>query len=185
MNPSDRYGLTGLLGVIRLADPDLNTLAVGTDLTTLGLNLTSAENLCSTFAYPCLDTPARHKPDHVLPYCYYMFPPPLKTSHFPKFQLETLFYIFYNMPKDMLQVFAARELCLRDWRYQKELKLWFSRPNEQVLQKMGFDQEAAAQAIQSNSTYIYFDVSTWERRLYRENGSSAPLKFTPLEELEI
>lgn len=36
---SDRFGLIGLLGVIRMTDADLNTLALGTDLTTLGLDL--------------------------------------------------------------------------------------------------------------------------------------------------
>ena len=33
----------GLLGVIRMTDQDLNTLALGCDLTTLGLNLNSVE----------------------------------------------------------------------------------------------------------------------------------------------
>jgi CCR4-NOT transcription complex subunit 2 len=60
--------------------------------------------LYATFAFPCVDNPCRREPDYVLPYCYYMQPPALKTSHLSKFQLETLFYIFYNMPKDTLQV---------------------------------------------------------------------------------
>lgn len=38
-----RFGLRGLLTVIRMTDQDLNTLALGTDLTTLGLNLNSPE----------------------------------------------------------------------------------------------------------------------------------------------
>lgn len=38
-----KYGLLGLLGVIRMTDPDLNMLALGSDLTTVGLNLDSAE----------------------------------------------------------------------------------------------------------------------------------------------
>ncbi|CAN0321636.1 unnamed protein product, partial [Hapterophycus canaliculatus] len=38
-----KYGLLGLLGVIRMTDPDLNTLALGSDLTTVGLNLDSAD----------------------------------------------------------------------------------------------------------------------------------------------
>jgi hypothetical protein len=40
---SDRFGLMGLLGVIRMTDQDLNTLALGCDLTILGLNLNSTE----------------------------------------------------------------------------------------------------------------------------------------------
>ena len=38
-----------------------------------------------------------------------MQPPALKTGHFYKFQLETLFYIFYNMPRDTLQAYAQTE----------------------------------------------------------------------------
>jgi len=148
-----------------MTHPDLNTLALGTDLTTLGLNLNSTEVLYATFAYPCVDNPCRREPDFVLPYCYYMQPPALKTSHLSKFQLETLFYIFYNMPKDTLQVYAAKELFNRDWRYHKDLGLWFTR-----------DPSAGA----SGGSYIYFDINSWERRLYRDNNQT--LKFMTEEE---
>ncbi len=45
------YGLTGLLQVIRMTDPDLNTVALGTDLTTLGLTLNSSEYGDATFCF--------------------------------------------------------------------------------------------------------------------------------------
>lgn len=41
--PIDPYGLLGLLGVIRMTDPDRSMLALGSDLTTLGLDLNTAE----------------------------------------------------------------------------------------------------------------------------------------------
>lgn len=59
--------------------------------------------------------------------CYYNQPPVLKTTHLSKFHLETLFYIFYSMPKDVLQAYAAQELYSRDWRYHVELKIWLKR----------------------------------------------------------
>jgi CCR4-NOT transcription complex subunit 2 len=107
---ADRFGLLGLLSVIRMTDPDLNILALGTDLTTLGLNLNSSECLYATFASPWADGPSTTEPQYTLPLCYYMQPPALKTSHLSKFQLETLFYIFYAMPKDILQAYSAQEL---------------------------------------------------------------------------
>jgi len=61
--PPDRFGLLGLLGVIRMTDPDLTTLALGTDLTTLGLHLNSPENVFKTFASPWADAPLRPEPD--------------------------------------------------------------------------------------------------------------------------
>jgi hypothetical protein len=41
----DPYGFLGLLSVIRMNDLDLASLALGIDLTILGLNLNSSENL--------------------------------------------------------------------------------------------------------------------------------------------
>lgn len=54
------YGLLGLLGVIRMTDADRNALALGSDLTLLGLNLGSTEQIYSTFSGPWSDgTPAK------------------------------------------------------------------------------------------------------------------------------
>lgn len=53
--------MIGLLTFIRAAesDPNLVTLAMGQDLTGLGLNLNSQENLHPTFAGPFADQPCR------------------------------------------------------------------------------------------------------------------------------
>lgn len=48
----DRFGMLGLMGVIRMMDENLTTLALGTDLTTLGLNLNASDNLYETFQSP-------------------------------------------------------------------------------------------------------------------------------------
>ena len=72
----DPFGLLGLLSVIRLSDPDLASLALGIDLTTLGLNLNSADNLHKTFGSPWSDEPAKGDPDFNVPQCYLIKPPP-------------------------------------------------------------------------------------------------------------
>ena len=82
--------------------------------------------LYSTFASPWVDTPATKDPHFTLPSCYNMQPPALKTGHLQEFTLETLFYIFYTMPRDSLQAYAAQELYRREWRYHQELRLWFA-----------------------------------------------------------
>ena len=66
----DQFGLLGLLNVIRMSDKDLTTLALGTDLTTLGLNLNSRDNLYKTFASPWAETPTKGEPEFQLPDCY-------------------------------------------------------------------------------------------------------------------
>ena len=160
---AEKYGLLGLLPVVRMGDSDLNTLALGSDLTTLGLNLNSSKSLYSTFASPWAETPSSSEPQFTLPTCYFMAtPPPLKHAHLQKFQLETLFHIFYAMPKDLHQAHAAAELYAREWRYHSELKLWFRRATQQDLPHLH-----ASSAAQQ---YVFFDINSWECRLFSGNA---------------
>ena len=92
--------------------------------------------------------------------CYYMQPPALKTGHLSKFQLETLFYIFYALPKDVLQAYSAQELYTREWRYHAELKRWFKRATPQ---------DGVAAINTGTPQYLYFDINSWERRLFTGN----------------
>eukprot|EP01095_Lingulamoeba_sp_RSL-Kostka_P005193 TRINITY_DN16536_c0_g1_i1.p1 TRINITY_DN16536_c0_g1~~TRINITY_DN16536_c0_g1_i1.p1 ORF type:complete len:556 (+),score=149.41 TRINITY_DN16536_c0_g1_i1:2-1669(+) len=147
-----KYGLLGLLNVIRMTNKDLNTLALGTDLTTLGLNLNSPECLYNTFLSPFDDSPKRD-PDFYLPRCYYiqapMQPPHMKMNLFSE---ETLFYTFYSTPKDSLQLYAASELYDREWRFHTQIKRWFLKP------KIGQDQNPNLP-----QQCIYFEPTTWEK----------------------
>mmetsp|Transcript_26911 Transcript_26911/g.40727 ORF Transcript_26911/g.40727 Transcript_26911/m.40727 type:complete len:474 (-) Transcript_26911:215-1636(-) len=151
------FGLLGLLSVIRMTDADRNALALGTDLTMLGINLNTGEKLYTNFASPFSDSPATQEPHYQLPMCYYMQPPTIKTGHMTKFTLETLFYLFYTMPKDIMQACTAQELYSREWRYHAELKRWFKRTS-------------AADGVTNSSSgapqFLYFDIQTWERRLF-------------------
>ncbi|XP_021729041.1 probable NOT transcription complex subunit VIP2 isoform X3 [Chenopodium quinoa] len=157
----DPYGLLGLLSVIRMSDPDLTSLALGIDLTTLGLNLNSSENLHKTFASPWSDEPAKGEPEFMIPECYHeKQPPPLSQAYFAKFQLPTLFYIFYSMPRDEAQIYAANELYNRGWFYHKDLRLWFMRvPNMEPLVKTN---------AYERGSYVAFDPNTWDTSI-KEN----------------
>lgn len=57
----DQFGIVGLLTFIRAAetDPNLVSLALGQDLTALGLNLNSTESLYQNFGGPWAETPCR------------------------------------------------------------------------------------------------------------------------------
>lgn len=67
---ADRFGLLGLLSVIRMSNPDLTSLALGIDLMTLGLNLNSSEILNKKFASPWSEEPAKGEPHFSVPECF-------------------------------------------------------------------------------------------------------------------
>uniref|UniRef100_A0A7N0RAL8 NOT2/NOT3/NOT5 C-terminal domain-containing protein n=1 Tax=Kalanchoe fedtschenkoi TaxID=63787 RepID=A0A7N0RAL8_KALFE len=151
----DPFGLLGLLSVVRMSDPGLTSLALGVDLTTLGLNLNSSENLHKTFSSPWSDEPAKGDPEYSVPPCYYAKPPPpLHPNHFSRFQAETLFYIFYSMPKDEMQLYAANELYNRGWFYHREHRLWLTRvPKSESLVKT---------TTYERGPYLCFDPNTFD-----------------------
>ncbi|KHN30215.1 Putative NOT transcription complex subunit VIP2 [Glycine soja] len=153
-NP-DPFGALGLFSVVHISDPNLKYLAHGIDLTTLGLNLNSTENLYKTFRSPWSDEPAKGDPEFSVLQCYYAKQSPsLHQGYFSKFSVETLFYIFYSMPKDEAQLYAANELYKRGWFYHKEHRLWFIRvPNMEPLVKTN---------TYERGSYHCFDPNTFE-----------------------
>lgn len=151
----DEFGLRGLLKVIRMNNPDLTSLALGIDLTTLGLNLNASDDLHKRFASPWAEEPHKGEPQYSIPECYYAKQPPvLNQAHFAKLHLETLFYIFYSMPREEAQLYAAHELHARGWFYHKEQRLWLTR------------NASMKPLVETNSyergSYLCFDPNTWE-----------------------
>jgi CCR4-NOT transcription complex subunit 2 len=108
--------------------------------------------------------------------CYYMQPPALKTGHLSKFQLETLFHIFYALPKDVLQAYSAQELYTREWRYHAELKRWFKRATTA---------DGVANASSGAPQFLYFDLNTWERRLFTGNLQSITSGFLTEDDVRV
>ncbi|KND02341.1 CCR4-NOT core subunit CDC36 [Spizellomyces punctatus DAOM BR117] len=153
---TDKYGLYGLIDVIRMTDPDMNMLSLGCDLTGLGLNLNSNDALYSTFMSPFSEHPTLgSEPQFALPPCYNLLqsPPPSMTK-IGSFSDETLFYIFYAMPRESLQEASAQELYNRNWRFHKELKLWLSKDATlETVKGAGFER----------GIFVFFDPTSWMR----------------------
>ncbi|KAJ6466309.1 hypothetical protein C8R45DRAFT_485452 [Mycena sanguinolenta] len=144
VSAADRWGLLGLLAMIRESDGDfdsgagrrlgdprgLRLSAIGTDLGTMGLDMGYSGNLYSTFITPWADQSAAHavEPDFHLPACYAsVHAPPPGPSKASAFSDETLFFMFYASARDALQEVAAQELWNRNWRYHKEMRLWITK----------------------------------------------------------
>ncbi|KAH7912542.1 hypothetical protein BJ138DRAFT_1148133 [Hygrophoropsis aurantiaca] len=131
MSAADRWGLLGLLAMIKNAgvDADGGLSSVGTDLGAVGLDMGFEGNLYSTFITPWADQSAAHtvEPDFHLPSCYNVQPPPPGPAKASAFSDETLFFMFYSSPRDALQEVAAQELWNRNWRYHKDLRIWITK----------------------------------------------------------
>ena len=99
---TDQFGLIGLLTFIRVAetDPNLVALALGSDLTTLGLNLTSQDNLYSSFTSPFAEGPSRPQDiDFPVPGEYHInlfIRDKLAPIKLHRYGEDLLFYLYYH-----------------------------------------------------------------------------------------
>ncbi|XP_071524625.1 CCR4-NOT transcription complex subunit 2-like isoform X2 [Panulirus ornatus] len=158
---TDQFGMVGLLTFIRAAETDHNlvSLALGSDLTTLGLNLNSPENLYPNFAGPWAETPCRPQDiDYHVPQEYLtnqQIRGKLAPVKFDRYGEDLLFYMFYSNAGDLLQILAASELYNRDWRYHKEERVWITRAPGMAPVDKGPNYE--------RGTYFYFDAQNWRK----------------------
>lgn len=149
----------------------------GFDLNSIGLPVSQQELLHPTVAMLALDVHTHYVlPEFRIPDCYKKpKPKPLSMKSFSYFKEETLFYIFYSMPRDVLHLAAARALYERNWRYHKETQQWFrplARTSEGELLSLTAP-EVAGRPLEEKlvddpiegkyfvGTYEIFDPHTW------------------------
>ncbi|XP_007503101.1 CCR4-NOT transcription complex subunit 2 isoform X3 [Monodelphis domestica] len=158
---TDQFGMIGLLTFIRAAetDPGMVHLALGSDLTTLGLNLNSPENLYPKFASPWASSPCRpqdidfHVPSEYLTNIHIR--DKLAAIKLGRYGEDLLFYLYYMNGGDVLQLLAAVELFNRDWRYHKEERVWITRaPGMEPAMKTN---------TYERGTYYFFDCLNWRK----------------------
>ncbi|KAM4570295.1 CCR4-NOT transcription complex subunit 2-like isoform 2-T2 [Odontesthes bonariensis] len=158
---TDQFGMIGLLTFIRAAetDPGMVHLALGSDLTTLGLNLNSPENLYPKFASPWASAPCRpqdidfHVPSEYLTNIHIR--DKLAAIKLSRYGEDLLFYLYYMNGGDLLQLLAAVELFNRDWRYHKEERVWITRAP-------GMEPTLKTNAYE-RGTYYFFDCLNWRK----------------------
>uniref|UniRef100_A0A9J8BHG3 CCR4-NOT transcription complex subunit 2 n=2 Tax=Cyprinus carpio TaxID=7962 RepID=A0A9J8BHG3_CYPCA len=165
---TDQFGMIGLLTFIRAAetDPGMVHLALGSDLTTLGLNLNSPENLYPKFASPWASAPCR--PQDIGKSDIH-FNKTLAAIKLGRYGEDLLFYLYYMNGGDLLQLLAAVELFNRDWRYHKEERVWITRAPgmEPTLKTNTYER----------GTYYFFDCHNW-----RKVAKEFHLEYDKLEE---
>jgi CCR4-NOT transcription complex subunit 2 len=176
MSELDRFGLAGLLRMIHSESPDVASLAVGQDLMTLGLDLNQAEyalpsflSLCiffdslrplhTSFATPFVSSMSAVplEQDFSLPACYNVANIQPLQSRIPGFSDETLFYIFYSMPRDIMQELVAEELMGRKWRYHKLERCWLTR-DETYPGPVDVER-----GVSERGVYLLWDPASWKK----------------------
>ncbi|KAI9756698.1 MAG: hypothetical protein M1815_003063 [Lichina confinis] len=158
MSESDRYGLDGLLHMIRNEGSDVGAIAIGQDLTALGLDLSQPDHrpLYQTFASPFAEPGSRPiEPEFYIPPCYNVHNVRPFHEQVASFADDTLFFIFYSSPRDIMQELAAVELTNRMWRYHKELKQWLTKDEG--------SEPVRISSTEERGCYIIFDTVTWQR----------------------
>eukprot|EP00744_Colponema_vietnamica_P011072 GILI01015585.1.p1 GENE.GILI01015585.1~~GILI01015585.1.p1 ORF type:complete len:248 (-),score=46.68 GILI01015585.1:65-808(-) len=123
----DSFGMLGLVSDIKTDTVEAQNkqfLVRGFDLGQLGLNLVDTSHLFPTFASPWHDTPSLLVPEFKVPTCYKVEVGRITYNTFQKFSIATCFYVFYSMPKDLLQVAAAKELVTRGYFFHIVQKQW-------------------------------------------------------------
>ncbi|XP_065179394.1 CCR4-NOT transcription complex subunit 2-like [Sycon ciliatum] len=162
---TDQFGLIGLLSFIRAAEsePNLTALALGSDLTSLGLGVTQNETLHSSFASPFSDGPSRPQDiDFPVPTEYevkHLLVEKLAPIKLHRYCEDLLFYLYYHSCGDVLQLAASAELYQRDWRFHKEERVWLKRVP-------GMEPSVKTQTYE-RGRYQVFEVSAW-RSMTRE-----------------
>ena len=120
------------------------------------------------FSSPWSNEPSTKAPPYFTPSCYMIPPPALKAGHLKKFNIQSLFYVFYAMPRDILAIYVSKELYRRKWMYNKKAMSWFIQEDGKMLQ--------------------YFDTKSWNVKPY--NGGNISLdvlmaSMMPINELQM
>eukprot|EP01069_Polyplicarium_translucidae_P000095 Polyplicarium_translucidae@DN1054_c0_g1_i1.p1 len=154
-----QYGMLGILDVVKMTDPALSLLALGTDMTTLGLDIsqdaaTKKGPLHSRLGSPCYQRHGRKPEEFKIPASYLSQVPPVKGFHFSEFSVPILMYIFYCMPRDLLQGYAAVELLKRGWHYHGVTSRW-------LMERIGPPDESQPEG---STSWIFFDCNAWAPR---------------------
>lgn len=113
--------------------------------------------LYPTWSGPFADPGSRPlQPNFSLPECYTVSNVHRVRDKLPGFSDETLFWIFYTQPQDILQELAAGELTNRNWRYHKHHQMWLTKDSTLPEPRRVSDDEELG-------SYVFFNQRGWEK----------------------
>ena len=161
MTEQERWGMKGYAAMQDGNNTEVRNLLRGQDLSALGLSINSDSPLLTTYTGPFASSNA-HPPrpldsDVTTPDCYTVKKVAPLQSRINGFMDETLFYVFYTMPRDYMQIMVAQELMERKWRYHIQLKQWLMR-DESTNPPVVLEDKVSEQGY-----YIFWDTEVWKK----------------------
>jgi CCR4-NOT transcription complex subunit 2 len=133
---------------------------IGQDLSALDTRINSSEPMYQSWTTPFTPNAPPPRPlesDYTLPDCYNVANVTPLRERISGFTEETLFYIFYSMPRDLMQVLVAEELIGRRWRYHKGEKQWLTRDESHELPR------EVDPGVSEIGYYLWWDEKQWKK----------------------
>ncbi|KAF0749223.1 CCR4-NOT transcription complex subunit 2-like isoform X1 [Aphis craccivora] len=161
----DQFGIIGHLVSMRAVEYDrkFSTLTYGHDLTSLGMNLNSPENIYTTFAGPFESAPlGPHNIDFDVPPEYRVqdkIKDKLAPINLSKYKEDLLFYLFYTHFGEVMQMSVSDELRTRGWCYHTGYRVWFTPESESI--------KLDKNSTNKHGVFYVFDPQLW-RKVPRE-----------------
>ena len=166
MSDKEKFGIKGYIALSEGPNSTFRSLLRGQDLGQLGLNMNSDAPLLSSYTGP-FASPNTHplRPldsEYHIPDCYTIKKVAPLQTRINSFSDETLFYMFYSMPRDYMQVLVAQELMERKWRYHMHEQMWMMRDENSGGYAYNDDRSS------EQGYYIWWDKNLWKkvRRAY-------------------
>jgi CCR4-NOT transcription complex subunit 2 len=158
MSEADKFGFAGLMA--KFQDPVPRQWIIGQDLSALDTRINSSEPMYQSWTTPFTPNSPPSRPlesDYTIPDCYNVANVTPLRERISGFTEETLFYIFYSMPRDLMQVLVAEELIGRRWRYHKGEKQWLTRDESHELPR------EVDPGVSEIGYYLWWDEKQWKK----------------------
>ncbi|KAK5070206.1 transcriptional regulator [Lithohypha guttulata] len=161
LSEKDKWGMAGWQALHEGPGAEFKALTRQQDQAAFEHYSASGQPLLRTytgpFAPPNAFPPRPLDTDYTIPDCYIVQNVAPIQQRISGFTEDTLFYIFYTSPKDIIQEEVATELMSRKWRFHMKEKMWLTRDdttqNPQILEKDVCEQ----------GYYIWWDYRNWKR----------------------
>ncbi|KAK5093904.1 transcriptional regulator [Exophiala xenobiotica] len=161
MSEKDKWGIAGWHALHDGPAAESKALSRQGDMSSFEHYAASGQPLLRSYAGPFAPpnafAPRPLDTDYTIPDCYIVHNVAPIQQRISGFTEDTLFYIFYTSPKDIIQEEVATELMSRKWRFHMGEKMWLTRDdttnNPVILEKDVCEQ----------GYYIWWDFRNWKR----------------------